>query len=607
MIIKHKHTIGSIVLSILLLLTACSVEVERINNGLPQADGHMLITGEIAGSSTVKTRAQTEDKLPISYQSFEYGDEIGFYTFHDIDCPKGDMNGHKGLYDTDYLKNKKFIYSDVGFKAFRSEDKIDAKDWTKFGSTFAYFPYSDKERPQTHAQPAAEEDYIHIFMDEKEEGGPHIVDLLTASKRRVDGSDLNYTFKHTFAMVLFELGEGFNPSTTDQEGNPLNEKLTIHLTEKILGAHITRNWADLVGNHGAFYFEIDRVPKSEANKYEGVITLTAPKIDGYKLPDAEMAKTYYPLILPEGTKIDYIEVYDKTGMLQRVKPDDGLPSLKASTKQTLTIAMTGLTAVVYPHEILPWGEPEQIKIENKPKGIYNEDDFKKWLDVYNRYAPKLDNVEENDLKILLEYGEYSEGTEPGASPQGWTFYLRNNINCKDITTKTGSLINELGKGVTLDGGYFKLDSLMLDFEYQAPTSGGGIGLINKITGGQLQNLRMEYVTVRNLTVDGKNIPSGCIAATISGGNIINCYVRQAGMVCDGVTKAGVLAGEITAATEQIGIDNCRFQGIVQIDASLQTNDLYKGVIGKGGNNNTIIKNLINDLTITTVRSNQRNN
>ena len=64
---------------------------------------------------------------------------------------------------------------------------------------------------------------------------------------------------------------------------------------------------------------------------------------------------------------------------------------------------------------------------------------------------------------------------------------------------------------------------MLDLKDSEPEQ--GMGLIGEITdGGYLQNLRMEFVTVRSKSSDK---PSGCIAARISGGQITNCTVRQA--------------------------------------------------------------------------------
>ena len=63
-------------------------------------------------------------------------------------------------------------------------------------------------------------------------------------------------------------------------------------------------------------------------------------MDGYTLLVGQEPRTVYPVILPAGAKIDYIEVKDKTGKLQRVKPARGE-------------ALTGLerveTSVDHPH------------------------------------------------------------------------------------------------------------------------------------------------------------------------------------------------------------------------------------------------------------------
>lgn len=66
---------------------------------------------------------------------------------------------------------------------------------------------------------------------------------------------------------------------------------------------------------------VDTVPLDKASEYGfGRSSFTAPRVDGYTLLVGQEPRTVYPVILPAGAKIDYIEVKDKTGKLQRVKP-----------------------------------------------------------------------------------------------------------------------------------------------------------------------------------------------------------------------------------------------------------------------------------------------
>lgn len=92
-----------------------------------------------------------------------------------------------------------------------------------------------------------------------------------------------------------------------------------------------------------------------------------------------------------------------------------------------------------------------------------------------------------------------------------------------------------------------------------------IGTIEE--GGYLQNLHLEYVTVKN-TIPA-DIPVGCIAAEINGGQIIGCTVKQAVMSCKDTSKAGVLAGRMSGGT----VDVCKFHGMVQVAGALDDEKL----------------------------------
>lgn len=581
-----RHIVCS-ALSLILLLSACSEEQDWTAGG--QDAGYLQIEGEIMGSAGVADTRAAPGDLPMTFLSFKDNDRIGFFSFHDKNCDKKDRYAHRPYEtndDIDWLRNEELTY---GMKKFTSTNIQDAS-LSKFGVTFAYFPYSSK-KPDKYVKTdgqelnEAAEHYVHIFTDGTEAGGVHIVDLLTASK--IQYFDVNYKFYHKFSLLLLFLGEGFKPEQED------NQTLKVHLTEKILGAHITRAWID-PPPYEQFTLSIDRVPKSEANEYDfGHITFTAPRIANYKLPEAAAdtpERSVYPVILPAGTEIDYIEVTDKTGMLQIVKPTkEALPKLEEGWMYPLTITMTGVTPTIYPHEIVPWNPQEEIEIDRVP-GIYTDEDFEEWIELYNKYAPDGFNKEkmnEDDAAKLDGYfGEYNDGTAEG-SEGSWTFYLRDDIDCEGIVAEGGALINELPAGVTLDGGYRVLSNLMLDFEHQEESlKDNAVGLIGNINGGTLKNVRMEFVTVRNMN---PNYPAGCLAGKISKGYVIDCTVREAAMMCSGVTKAGVLVGEMTNGI----VDNCKFHGMVQAEPSTVEAQL-KGIVGNrtGGSITGIINRVI---------------
>lgn len=547
---------------LLILLTACSEESGWEN--IVGTNKYLQIEGEIAGTDVV-TKV-TGDDLGTNIR-FTEGDQIGFYSFHKNKCAGGTQSSHPDseTCDKEYLKNEPLSYSissGTSKFVFISEN-VQNVIMNTLGLTFAYYPYSDAKPADNYLPADDHTHYIHIFNEDYEKnGGYQIEDILTATKRQY--SDVNYTFGHQFSMVLIFLGKGFTPEK--------NKALTVHLTEKVIGAHITRKWN---GNAEQFTFTVDKVPTD--NETTGLSAFKTRKIENYKLSETEKeSRTVYPVILPSGMEIDYIEATDVNGNIQKIRSvKETLPELKSGWKYPMTIRMDGIVPTVYPHEIEPWGEPTKIEVDKLP-GIYTSDDFEKWLALYNTYIADKKDIPEEKQDSLEKYGDYTEQKK-------WIFYLRDSIDCSKIESTSGTLIKRLVEGVTLDGGNHILKNLMLDLKDSEPEQ--GMGLIGEITdGGYLQNLRMKFVTVRSKSIDK---PSGCIAARISGGQITNCTVRQAIMICK--STSGILAGEMTNGS----VDNCKFHGMVQAPFYPLPKEEYKGIVGKIDAGTIIDNNLTN--------------
>ena len=255
--------------------------------------------------------------------------------------------------------------------------------------------------------------------------------------------------------------------------------------------------------------------------------------------------------------------------------------------------MEGITPTVYPHEIIDWNEQHVGEVDKLP-GIHSEEQFAVWPEVYNRNADNMESMTTEDSTLLAQYGVYNNEETLGP---GWTFYLWNDIDCKDMKPDaSGALIKALPEGVTFDGKGYVLHNLMLDFEHTAPSS-GRVGLIGEIRGGRLRNLHLDFVTVRNMTADAL---SGCIAGCISGGEVYGCTVREAAMMCrDGV--AGVLAGEMTGGR----VSDCKFHGMVQArdmqdETGLDYKKIVDGVVGRmpSGFGGSVTGEIINRVLIT---------
>lgn len=549
-------------LLLLRLLTGCNKEYGR-DDALRTDNNYLAIEGENVGTN-LSTRALTD--VLGSCRSFEVGDEIGFYSFHENGCNMS-RNDHFAAGDpVEYMRNVRLTYSDIaGTKKFISTE-IENVVMNTLGLTFAYYPYSDEEMPEdgyvkqngANYEPLGKHDhYIHIF-----DSNNQVKDLLTATKRQY--SNVNYMFGHQFSMVLLFLGDGFSPEQNE-------ESLTVYLTEHIIGAHVTREWRESVPPD-RFTFTVDRIPLDYSLDI-GYSSFKAFKRGEYILPGTTESRIAYSVILPYGTEIDYIQVMDKNGNLQKVKATT-LPELESGWIYPATIRMSdGLVPTLYPHEIIPWGDPIEIKVDKLP-GIYSSEEFEKWLGLYNKNVDVLHTITGADFTELEKYGTYDAG-------EGWIFYIRDSIDCSRIESTTGTLITKLVDGVTIDGGRHQIKNIMLDLKGEEPIV--GMGLIGEITGGRLWNLRLYFPTVRYQGVK----PSGCIAAVISGGQITNCTVREAAMLCR--ETVGVLVGEITDGA----VDDCKFHGVVQAAVPAGLVPEYLGVVGKwsGGTFGTIINSV----------------
>lgn len=573
--IRHILSAGIFLLA---LLSACSREEEWTDT--PNSGSFLQIEGEIAGAGVAVSRANSLKPLTLSYASFEEGDRIGFFSYHGKDCTLGTHLSNGSDECKDYLRNELLTYSNIlGSRRFTSAT-VENIALSKLGMTFAYYPYSSyqdgsnpdlskgpagymKKNDKGSYEPLGDNDYyLNIFRSDGS-----FEDFLTAKKQQY--FNINYKFEHQFAMLLLYLGEGFDPET---EGN---DKLTVHLTEKVIGAHVARKH----NNGGTFDVTVDKVPKNEPGYDFGKSAFIAQKVEKYRLPDTSEEKTVYPIILPPGVEIDYIEVRDISGMKQKVKPTekaftdkDGNPTgLVSGMMYPLTIKMTGITPTIYPHDIIDWNVEKPIEVKELD-GIYDTEDFEDWLRLYNQNIEKIKKgsgeISNEDYEVLESYGDWDSNTKK------WTFYLRDSIDCSSIVAKDGrgALIKELPENVILDGRNNVLSNLMLDFEHNKPTD-GMVGMIGKINGGTLINVRMGFVTVRNMD---PSIPSGCIAAEMSSGTMKECIVRQAAVMSRDNRQAGVLAGCITGGT----VYNCKFHGMIQADVVVNEDyPLYKGVVG----------------------------
>lgn len=557
---------------LLLFFSACSPESENGMEESTEICNRLWIRGEIVGAAVAtkadgtSTDAGTDTdtsegtdpstgegiKAEVdglgSYTKFVEGSEIGFFSFHKNNCDgnhTGDEDDESDTAPDTYYKNRKLTYTaEKKFEDLGYDESKGPVFLPSLGSTFAYFPYSEGEAPNDYKKLEENEFYINIFKEENV-----VEDILTASAVKLSTS-VNYGFRHEFSMLLFYLGEGFN-----EEDQNTTEGFTVHLTQKILGAHVTRKWEN---DRERLIFTVDRGDVNDADAGPGYSMFkTGPSIIGY---DTE-GRAVYRVILPPDSEVDYIELKDQNEKLQKVRlPKTVLPKLEPSHKYPLTIKMDGVEPTVYPHSISKWEEEGEVEIP-KPAGIRSLEELQEWIALYNDEDDKKHLEDEDNVENpFTKYGTKESGGH-------WTFYIRANIDCANLTDEDGVLIDELGENVTLDGGKYVLSNLTLK-----ATTGGNAGIIGNMK-GILKGLRLENVTV---TGGGSGTSAGCIAAIISGGQVLDCTVKMANMTGSGFV--GVLAGTMSG-----GVANrCRFRGMVMAPLHLPAGQqkTYQGIVGK---------------------------
>ena len=151
-----------------------------------------------------------------------------------------------------------------------------------------------------------------------------------------------------------------------------------------------------------------------------------------------------------------------------------------------------------------------------------------WISAYNSYYDQDEPLDPDGEqgKALAAYGNYADGK--------WTFYLRGDIDCKDLFAENSQGVSQLFTTFQdeLYGQNHTLSNLTLP--------GGLIGTFS----GKIENLKLENVTI--VAGSGDEGAKGGMVNVMNGGSLTDCKVS--GLRIEGGGAVGAIAGSITAGT-----------------------------------------------------------
>lgn len=557
-IIKFIYTL--ILVSILLMVAgACSQDTST-----PEAPSKDIIPlnirMEIEGQNRLSSRAQridTDDQW--SYVGFDDGDSMGFY------ASGGNwLNG--GVFD-----NFKLVYVDG--TQFKDPDGSGfSPSDMKGDEVFMYFPYS------------ADMNGNGMELRVRENGSLRCVDLLTTNELTIfsEKSALYGKFQHTFAELIIMRGEGFDsppPDTAETQYSRITAVINTGYTNISIVMNSTEDsWSctPILSYYPSNTNNLDEEAARRWNAWKG---------DNYGITeeDTEGTPAWYVIIPTLGKSgtgrslVDYIELYDNEGNLQRISSfkfygaagEQSTPTkyLDSGWRYPMEITMQELVPTVNPFPIKRWEKTIDLTDQRK-NGINDLAEFERFVSDYNAYLADPTN---NEKQIpLYDYGDLYKDSNTGVA--SWHFYLLSDLDLS--TYKPKAWIDENGNEVQPSG-----TSIIPNFEDviegQSSTLSGGEFLNFKLTGlnrpfvgnmligSQLNNI--DFVEP-DLKVEGSaNTPLGILAITMTQGIVNNCNIIN-GILLNANGPGGMVAGSMAGGS----ISNCNISGTLVVTSGAQT-------------------------------------
>lgn len=569
--------------SIVLFSTSCTSDDEWVMPERPLSSP-LVINAHIAGSAATRVVVNPKKKADEwSYIDFTEDDVMGFFS-----------SGGKfteGTYGQAPFINQPLVYTGgVGGENFRDPDNTDFSPSHMNGNEiYMYFPYA----------PSITDANGFTLRTNKGTGGETLdtlrcVDFLSTNhldilSEGVSSSAALYgEFYHTFAELIIMRGEGFDnpPASLGTDRWKIRAVLNTPVTGiRTALAEDGESWKctpELVWDslnverldastweawHGGNYSKTQQDTIGQSAWYVIVPTLGCKAAQGAQRDGLR-------------TVVQYIELYDNDGNLQRVSTlllsNGNSKYVDGGWRYPMEISLKELVPTAYPCEIVPWVDEVDLTDE-RSRGINNAQEFERWVQAYNLY---LREPTEEHSNALLQFGDlYIKSDET----RYWHFYVLKDLDLSGFSdTPIVPVLRDIFDGqstIYANGGHGN-----------NTISGLSTTLFGTIEG---ENAKVQNFNIKKPKVnygDSNTDPVGILANTISeGGAVEHCNIQD-GTLYSPNAAAGMIAGKV----EQGSVKNCTVSGF------LVSSSTHDGVIGEKGSGYAEENNDASNVTTTSV-------
>lgn len=547
----YKSVIPALLFAV---LASCSLDepnVDRQGYAPSPLAIHANIGGKVASRATTNPKGTFDE---WSYTNFQVGDRMGFFS-----------SGGKytdGNYGEAPFVNQELIYTGgEGGDNFRDpNDTQFSPTHMKGNEIFMYFPYNaDITTPggyylRTQTGPNQEPldtarcidflstDYISIYSEN------------TSSKAALYGE-----FKHTFAELIIMRGKGFD-NPPDIPG--VNKwEIKVVLNEPITGLTVeTSGEGEAWKCTPAFVYD----PQTGLDRQQAQTWDAWLGGNFYLTEQDTVGQNAWYVIVPtigcqanvgekrDGirTIVEYIELYDNDGNLQRVS------SLRLSNSNTkyvdggwrypMQITMEELVPTANPCAIIPWNSDVDLT-DARVRGINNLTEFSNWITAYNAYVT---SPTDENINALFQYGDLYTNSD---DTRYWHFYVLTDLDLSTLSTDVNSPLIPTPKDI-LDGQSTDfVNGRFLNYNI----TGLNAPLVGTLSGDNAEIMNFNFLSPDVRFDDTAAVPAGILANTMKeGASVVNCTIRQGTMYHPG-GPAGMIVGSIE---ETCLIKDCTVSG-----------------------------------------------
>ena len=552
---KNIHHINKI--SIL-----CLIGISTLFSSCKNEEGHdsfdkgygNTLYATLSGSIQSSTRALYDDRDNWSVNGYTNNDVVGLY------AKTGNLDG-----DGSFV-NSPMYFSRAVSSTFQFENADLNMDRSQFSAnnTILYYPFD----------PDMEEKGMNLRQTKPGEDLERCPDFLFMKNLDDDNLKkqqvLSGRFNHVFSELIIVRGEGFDQAENKEifivTNTPCTRLRLIENPNPSGNSEVRNVWKipDL------YYDADDNLTEEESRRWK------AWKGADFEIKENDLREAFYVMIPNvysyryslngsnvnvSNVAIDYIELYDDGGILQRISNftlEESSKQLKNGVRYPVEIKMDGLVPTVYPYKILPWGDTQDITVERET-GI-TQSNYTTWVKTYYDYTNDPNPADKYD-ETLLNFGDKKIKESDGSVT--WTFYILENIDFKNGGNEMR--ISKL-KDV-LDGMGNQLSNLNLTDSFIGEISGNG----------SLTNLSIKGLTVKS-DKEGQNVGIGALTNRLTdNGSIIKCEVDA---TLSANCSVGIMAGEVTGGR----VEKSNFSGLLIGKGS--SDNPYRYLIGRTpeGNN-----------------------